>query len=164
MASSYFDSWFSYETLLTATWSPDAGVVVTSSVLPMAWTRALERIGRDLRVRHFNGAIADIRFEAEHRQVRDDDELDYVWLSSDVTPEGGVSHGMAHSGEGVLASAGEEAVAVSCANLVQDQVERTGIQWPRGRAGGAMGAVLIGGVATWSGRDGEKAAIGSLPA
>ena len=103
MASSYFDSWFSYETLLTATWSPDAGVVVTSSVLPMAWTRALERIGRDLRVRHFNGAIADIRFEAEHRQVRDDDELDYVWLSSDVTPEGGVSHGMAHSGEGVLA-------------------------------------------------------------
>ena len=70
---------------------------------------------------------------------------------------------MGHSGEGVLASAAEEAVVVSCATLVQDQVERTGIQWPRGRAGGAMGAVLIGGVATWNGRDGEKAAIGTLP-
>ncbi|QTI67285.1 hypothetical protein [Gordonia polyisoprenivorans] len=160
----YFDSWFSYEALLTATWSSGGGVVVTSSVLPVAWTRALERIGRDLRVRRFNGAIAHIRFEAEHRQVREDDEQDYVWLSSEVTPEDGVPHGMGHSGEGVLATAGEEAVAVSCANLVQDQVERTGIMWPRGRAGGAMGAVLIGGVATWSGRDGEQAAVGSLPA
>ena len=109
---SYVDSWFSYESLLAATWSPDAGVVVTWSVLPAAWARALERIGRDLRVRHFNVAIATIRFEAEHRQIREDDELDYVWLSSDVTPEGGMSHGMGHSGEGVLATAGEEAVAV----------------------------------------------------
>ncbi|GAA2395348.1 hypothetical protein GCM10009855_37710 [Gordonia cholesterolivorans] len=48
----------------------------------------------------------------QHRQIREDDELDYVWLSSDVTPEGGMSHGMGHSGEGVLATAGEEAVAV----------------------------------------------------
>ncbi|AFR49504.1 hypothetical protein KTR9_2867 [Gordonia sp. KTR9] len=150
--------------MLTATWSSDVGVVVTSSVLPMAWTRALKRIGRDLRVRRFNGAIAHIRFKAEHLQIREDDEQDYVWLSSDVTPEGGVSHRMGHSGEGVLATAGEEAVAVSCATLVQDQVERTGIMWPRGRAGGAMGAVLIDGVATRSGRDGEQAAIGSLPA
>lgn len=47
---------------------------------------------------------------------------------------------------------------------MQDQIERTGIQWPRGRTGGAMGAVLIGGIATWSGRDGEQAAIGSLSA
>ncbi|MDJ0010488.1 MULTISPECIES: hypothetical protein, partial [Gordonia] len=48
----------------------------------------------------------------QHRQIREDDELDYVWLSSDVTPECGMSHGMGHSGEGVLATAGEEAVAV----------------------------------------------------
>lgn len=98
------------------------------------------------------------------KYTREDDEEDYVWLSSDVTPEGGVPHGMRHSGEGVLATAGEETVAVSCANLVQDQVERTGIMWPRARAGGAMGAVLIGGVATWSGHGGEQAAIGALPA
>ncbi len=136
MADKYLDnSLFSCETLLTATWSPDAGVLVTSSVLPVAWTRALERIDRDLRVRHFNGAIASIRFEAEHRQLREDDELDYVWLSSEVTREGGVSHGMGHSGEGVLATAGEDAVAVSCAGLLQDQVERTGIMWPCARGG-----------------------------
>ena len=158
------DQMFSSETLLTGAWTSETGSVVTSTVLPMAWTRALERIGRDLLVRQYNGTITRIRFEAEHYQLREDDEDDYVWLSSGVTRESGVFHGMGYSGEGVMATAGEEAVAVSCATLVQDQIERTGIMWPRGRAGGAMGAVLIGGVATWSGRDGEKAAIGSLPA
>ncbi|MFI8774901.1 hypothetical protein ACIGKQ_22455 [Gordonia sp. NPDC062954] len=159
----YHDYLFRYETLLSGTWTPNAGIVVTSSVLPVAWMGALERIGRDLRVRHFNGAIAHIRFEAEHRQFRDVDEDDYIWLSSDVTPVGGTAHGLAHSGQGVLADADEETVAVSCADLVQDQIARAGIVWPRGRAGGFMGAVLVEGVGTWSdGRADQYTVIGDL--
>lgn len=159
----FLDRMASSETLLDGTWTSETGTVVTSSVLPMTWTSALERIGHDLRVRNFNGSITHVAFEADHYRLRDDDEDDFIYLFSNVTPEGGVPHGMAHSGECVLGDADEEAIAVNCASLIQDQVARTGILWPRGRTGDYMGANLVDGVAVWCG-GGEQVVIGALPA
>lgn len=153
------DSW---EARLTGSWTPDAGVTIRSSDLPPRWDRALDRLGRDLGGRHFAGSIDRIEFEVGHYALRDDDECDYHWLSSSVTPYGDEPHGMGHSGSGVLADADEEAIVVSCADLVQDQIARAGIVWPRGRAGGFLGAVLVDGIATWSGIEGETSPIGAL--
>jgi hypothetical protein len=104
-------------------------------------------------------------FEAVHQTHRDPyepDRPDYIWLSSSVTPEGDASHGLGHAGEGVVADTGEERITETCAEQVQDQIARAGIQWPRGRAGGFMSAALIDGIATWCGNDSERIPIGSL--
>ena len=98
------------------------------------------------------GPIAHIRFEAEHRPNRDDDEDDWINLSSEVTPEGGVPHGMMHDCDGVLIDDGEETIAVACARFVQDQVARAGIVWSRGRTGGLLGASVVDGAALWGPR------------
>ncbi len=155
-SSRLFDT---HDTVLTASWTPGDGIVVTSSELPEPWHRALGRLGRDLRVRHFNGAIAHIGFEAAH-----DRAMDSVWLTSNVTPLGGVPAGLGHSGGGAPVYGDEETIVVSCADLDQDQIPRTGIMWPRGHAGGFLSASVLDGIASWIGRDGEREVIGSLPA
>ena len=157
---------FTDETLLKGSWSPTTGVVVEMSVLPPTWNRALDRIGRDLSVRQFGGTIAEIRFEAVRQVYRDVDDEDYVWLASAVTPAGVENHvsGMGYGGGGVLPDADEEAIAESCAYLLQDQIANAGIVWPRGRAGGFVYPGLVDGVATWVDRGvDEYSPIGSLP-
>lgn len=159
----YPPGYFDLETLLTAQWSPGTGTMITSSVLPPQWNHALGRLGRDLAVRHYNGDIAHIRFEAVHRPNRDDDEDDYIWLSSEVTPVGDVPQGMMHDGEGVLADADAESIVCACASFVQDQIARAGIVWPRGREGGFLYASVADGVAVW-GPEAEHAPVGALTA
>lgn len=61
--------------VLTASWTPVNGIAVASSDLPAPWCSALERLGRDLQVRYFNGVIAHIDFRAMHNR-----EVDVVWL------------------------------------------------------------------------------------
>lgn len=146
------------DTVMTADWTPTAGIKVVASELPEPWHRALARIGRDLLVRQFNGSIAHIGFEAVH-----DREMDYVWLSSNVTPLDGQPAGLGHSGGGAPVYGDEEVIAVSCADLIQDQIARSGIMWPRGRAGGFLTATILDGTASWTGPEGEQAAVGSLP-
>ena len=164
---SYHDYLFEQEALLVASWAPNTGLVVTSSALPSTWNQALERICRDVSTRTFNGTVAAVEFEAVHQTHPDPyepDVPDYIWLSSSITPGGDVSHGLGHSGEGVVADAGEERITETCAEQLQDQIARTGIQWPRGRNGGFMSAALIDGIATWCGNDGERVPIGALAA
>lgn len=143
---------------MTASWTPAGGIAVTSSDLPEPWHNALERLGRDLQVRCFNGTITHIDFRAMHNR-----DIDVVWLSSNVTPSGGVPDGIGHSGGGAPVYGSEDTVVASCADLVQDQIARAGVVWPRGRAGGFLEATIHDGVASWIGPDGERARIGSLP-
>ncbi|MGU3292188.1 hypothetical protein [Williamsia sp. M5A3_1d] len=78
------------DVVMTGVWTPDSGVSITNSELPQQWHDALSRIGRDLRIRHVNGSIEHIEFEAVH-----DRHADHVWLSSNVTPLGGTPRGLA---------------------------------------------------------------------
>lgn len=112
---------------------PDTGVVVTLSVLPTRWNQALNRICRDVPTRPFNGTIAAIDFAGVHQTHPDPyepDVPDYIWLSSSIRPEGDVGHGPGHDGEGVVAATGEERITETCAQQLQDQIARAGIQWP----------------------------------
>lgn len=143
--------------VMTASWTPAGGIAVTSSELPEPWHKALERLGRDLQVRYFNGSVAHIGLRAMH-----DRHMDVVWLSSNVTPLGGVPDGMGHDGGGAPVYGDEEIVVASCAYLVQDQIARAGIVWPRGRAGGFLSATFHNEVASWIGSGGERAIIGTL--
>ncbi|WP_156378034.1 hypothetical protein [Williamsia sp. Leaf354] len=145
------------EVVMSATWSEADGVVITSSELPETWHRAINRLCRDLNVQSFNGTVGYIAFEAMH-----DRHNDFVWLSSDITPFGGAPAGAGHSGGGALVYDDEEAIVVSCADLVQDQIARAGIQWPRGHSSGFLRAELVGHTACWVGRDGARTAIGTL--
>lgn len=147
------------DVVLTATWTPGGGIEIMSSDLPETWHRSLERVGHDLLVRHFNGTIAHIRFEAMH-----DRWSDGVWMSTNITPAGSVPNGLAHSGGGAPVYGDEDVITVSCADLVQDQIARIGIMWPQARAGGFLTPAVIDGVATWTCRDAEHERIGSLSA
>jgi len=163
--SDFFERMFAEETLLTGFWRPTTGVVVEMSVLPPAWNRALDRIGRDLGVRQFGGTIAEIRFEAVHPLYPEEEDTVRVWLASAVTPGDDTNHesGMGHGGIGVLADADAEAIAANCAYNLQDQIAEAGIVWPRGRAGGFVCPDLVDDIATWvdSGAD-ERSPVGSL--
>lgn len=144
--------------VMTASWTPAGGITVTSSDLPEPWHHALERLGQDLRVRHFHGTITHIDFQAMHNR-----DIDAVWLSSTVTPLNGVPTPMAHDGFGAPVYGDEDTIVASCAYLVQDQIARAGVIWPRGRDGGFLSATVHDGIASWAGHDGEQAVIGSLP-
>ncbi len=130
---------------MIASWTPNDGMTVRSSELPQPWHDAMARLGRDLRVRRYNGWIAHIDFAAVH-----DPMSDFVWLSSNVTPVSGHPGGLGHSGGGANVYDDEEPITVSCADLVQDQIARTGIVWPRGHTGGFLTATMVEGIATWT--------------
>lgn len=51
-------------------------------------------------------------------------------------PVGGEPGGLGHDGGGAKVYDNEETITVSCADLVQDQIARAGIVWPRGRTAG----------------------------
>lgn len=146
-----------FDIVLTASWTPAGGIVVTSSDLPDPWHHALERLGHDLPVRHLHGTITHIDFQAMHNR-----DTDVVWLSSTVTPLNGVSTPMAHDGVGAPVYGDEHTIVASCAYLVQDQIARAGVVWPHGRAGGFLSATIHDGIALWIGPDGEQTTIGSL--
>ena len=150
---------FDTEVVLTAHWSPEDGVAIARTQLPDEFTSALHRVGHDLHVRQFNGAIGHIALEGHYEPY-----FGVVWLYSDVTPLGGVPDGPGVSGNGAVLDATEDEIAVSFSALVQDQIARAGIAWPWGRAGGFMTPEVFEGVGTWRGRNAESASIGALRA
>lgn len=145
--------------MLTASWSSTAGVAVSSTDLPAGFARALHRIGHDLPVRQFNGTVERIGFEA-----RFETDLGAVWLHSNVTTRDSGPRGFGVSGAGTVLDATDEQIVVNFADLVQDQIARTGVAWPKGDAGGLLRPVLTRDVATWTEGDSVRAAIGDLAA
>ncbi|MBE7190728.1 hypothetical protein [Jatrophihabitans endophyticus] len=145
--------------MLTASWSSTGGVAVASTDLPAGFARALHRIGHDLHVRQFNGSVERIEFEA-----RFETDLGAVWLHSNVTTRGSGPRGFGVSGGGIVLDATDEQIVVNFADLVQDQIARTGVAWPKGDARGVLRPVLTSDVATWTDGDSVRAAIGDLAA
>ena len=145
------------ERVLTATWTFSDSVDIVSSDLPDEWERPLVRLGRDLRVRHYNGTIERIDWVAEYDPING-----YVLLLSDVTVRGRGPDGLGMSGSCPRVDDDEELILAAIADLVQDQVARAHVAWPWGDAGGFMSAVLADGRAVWSDGKGQQTVIGSL--
>lgn len=144
------------ERVLTATWTLGKSVNIVSSDLPDEWGRALERLGRDLHVRHYNGTIDRIDWVAEYDPIGG-----YVSLLSDVTVRGRGPDGLGISGRSPRVDDDEEVILAAIADLVQDQVARARVAWPWGDGGGFMSAGLADGRAVWSDK-GHHTVIGDL--
>lgn len=144
------------ERVLTATWTPQHGLVVTSSDLPDVWLRALARLAHDVHVRQYGDAIEHIEWVALY-----DTDGGAVWLASAVTTAG-KRNGLSGNGTGAAIDADEETALVSMADLVQTEVAEAHTAWPWGDAGGFLGPHLVDGIAVWKGRNGRTIRIGSL--
>ena len=85
-------------------------------------------------------------------------------VNSNVTTRGSGPRGFGVSGGGIVLDATDEQIVVNFADLVQDQIARTGVAWPKGDARGVLRPVLTSDVATWTDGDSVRAAIGDLAA
>nr|WP_296769521.1 hypothetical protein [Rhodococcus sp. (in: high G+C Gram-positive bacteria)] len=144
------------ERVLTATWTPQHRLVVTSSDLPEAWLRALARLAHDVGVRQYGDAIEHIDWVALY-----DTDGGAVWLASAVTIAGR-RNGLSGNGTGAAIDADEETALTSMADLVQTEVAEAHTAWPWGDAGGFLGPRLVDGVAVWMDRNGLTTRIGDL--
>lgn len=145
------------EDILTASWNPRDGLVVTFADLPDAWLAALDRLGRDVPVRQYG-----VRIEHVGLAVKYDPDGGIGWLYSAVTVAGKRPHGLSVSGSGARLDDDAERVLVSMADLLQNEIADTGTAWPWGVKGGFMTVACLDGVACWKGRDGETVRIGDL--
>lgn len=145
------------EDILTASWNPRDGLVVTFADLPDAWLVALDRLVRDVPVRQYGDSIEHIDLA-----VKCDPDGGIGWLYSAVSVAGKREHGLSVSGSGAHLDDDAEKVLVSMADLLQNEIADTGTAWPWGRTGGFMTVALIDGVACWKGRGGETVRVGDL--
>lgn len=132
------------ERVMEARWSPANGVVIAWHDLPDGWAAALDRVGRDLRIRQYGGVVERIDWVARYEAVHG-----YVYLYTDVTVEGRGPNGSGMSGSAALVDADDEAIALCVPDLVQDQVARARVAWPWGDRGGFMSPRNDGGAAVW---------------
>lgn len=144
--------------VLTGLWTPQDGTQVTHSDLPDPWLAGLDRLGHDLRVRHYGGDITRVDWVAVH-----DPDGGAVWLNSSVTVVGRKPSGLAGNGMGAQIDADEETALVSMADLLQTEVAEVGTAWPWADEGGFMNPHLVDGVAVWMDRKRASTRIGDLP-
>ncbi|MFC9557056.1 hypothetical protein ACFTWF_40265 [Rhodococcus sp. NPDC056960] len=102
------------------------------------------------------GVVERIDWVAEYEP-----DSGYVFLLSDVTVLGQGSSGLGMSGSAAQVDDEEEPVVVCIADLVQDQVARAPVAWPRCDTGGFMTSRLVDAVAVWF-DNGCQRVIGSL--
>ncbi|MGA9871741.1 MAG: hypothetical protein WBQ44_11445 [Rhodococcus sp. (in: high G+C Gram-positive bacteria)] len=145
------------EQVLTASWTPPDGARVTFTDMPEPWSAALERLGRDLVVRHYGGDVVHIDWVVMYDPVGGT-----AWLSSSITVAGKRARGLSGNGYGAHLDDDVEKVLVSMADLVQNEVAEVGTAWPWGDDGGFMNPALVDGVAVWRDRQGRTVRIGDL--
>ncbi|GAA3702940.1 hypothetical protein [Gordonia hankookensis] len=143
-----------YEQVLTAVWTPQAGVEVPEIDLPAEWEVALRRVGHDLRARQYAGRIERIDWVGEY-----DDHSGYVAVLSSVTSEGRPAEGLGTCEAAPLDST-EDEIARYLAYVVQDEVARAHVAWPWADGGGFCTPRLADDEAVWV--DGRGQNIGQI--
>ncbi|WP_315773939.1 hypothetical protein [Rhodococcoides kroppenstedtii] len=142
---------------LRAAWTSAGGTKVLASEMPIAWVRALERLGADLHVRQYAGRVTHVEWVVQY-----DPDGGFAWLNSAVTTEAMGRAGFFGSGSGAHMHADEETIFISMADLVSTAVAECGVAWPHADGGGFLTPRSLSGVATWSDRSGPDVPIGTL--